>query len=262
MQADRLAKMRFQGREPEDRDRAETTMNRPRYDGNAEWYDETFADYGRGDLSSAAHLKRLLGDGQGWCLDIACGTGIHFDAIISTGRQVIGIDVSADQLRIARERVTTLALADAVRLPFADESFETVTATYLHTDIDDMAPVFAEAGRVLQPGGRLVYVGVHPCFIGHFVELRDERTKIVHPGYREAGWHHESPFFGEKGVRRRVGYRHVPLAELIGALLASGLKLTAIEEPLEDHRPASEIPGMLALVAIKDASHAAPSGST
>jgi SAM-dependent methyltransferase len=229
-------------------------MNRPRYDGIAKWYDETFANYGRGDLSSGGHLRRLLGDGNGWCLDIACGTGIHFEAITSTGRKVIGVDVSADQLRLAKQRAATLVLASATQLPFHDESVDAVTATYLHTDIDDMAPVFAESHRVLRPGGRLIYIGVHPCFIGHFIELQDDRTKIVHPGYRNAGWAEDSPFFGEQGVRRRVGYRHVPLAELIGALIASGLRLTAIEEPPEDHLPASEIPGMLALVAMKDAS--------
>ncbi len=75
--------------------------------------------------------------------------------------------------------------------------------------------------------------------------------EIVHPGYRDGGWHHDSPYFAEGGVGRRVGYRHVPLADLVAALIASGLKLTGIEEPPEDHRPASDIPGMLALVATK-----------
>lgn len=231
---------------------ADHEMTKAHYDGIAEWYDQAFAGYARGEVSSAAHLRRLLGPGHGWCLDIACGTGIHFVAIVATGRRVLGIDISADQLRVAKRRAPTLVAADAIRLPFADRSFETVTSTYLHTDIDDMAPVFREAERVLRPGGRFVYIGTHPCFVGHFVELRDERTKIIHPGYRDAGWHHESPFFGERGVRRRVGYRHVPLAELIEALLASGLRLAEIEEPIEDHPPASDIPGMLALVAVKE----------
>jgi hypothetical protein len=39
-------------------------------------------------------LRGLLGPGQGWCLDIACGTGIHFEAITVTGRRVLGVDIA------------------------------------------------------------------------------------------------------------------------------------------------------------------------
>jgi SAM-dependent methyltransferase len=225
---------------------------RPRYDGAADWYDDRFAAYAIGESSSAAHLRRLLGPGVGSCLDVGCGTGLHFDAIVATGRRVIGLDISADQLRLARERSAELVHADAVRLPFADASFDTVSATYLHTDVDDIATVFGEVERVLRPGGRFVYVGTHPCFVGQFVELQDERTKIIHPGYRDAGWHERSPYFREHGCGTRVGYRHVPLADLIGTLIAAGLRLTGIEEPQEAEPSGSDIPGMLALVAVKE----------
>jgi hypothetical protein len=49
-----------------------------------------------------------------------------------------------------------------------------------------------------------------------------------------------------------VGYRHVPLAELLAAIIGSGLRLTSLEEPPENDPPAAVIPGMLALVATKD----------
>jgi 2-polyprenyl-3-methyl-5-hydroxy-6-metoxy-1,4-benzoquinol methylase len=74
-----------------------------RYDGHAEWYDSTFAGYGDLDRegSSSAHLVRLLGEGSGWCLDVGCGTGLHSRGIASTGRRVVGLDLSRDQLRVA-----------------------------------------------------------------------------------------------------------------------------------------------------------------
>ncbi len=172
----------------------------PRYDGHAQWYEERFAGYAQGELSSAGHLARLLGAGSGWCLDVGCGTGLHFDSVASTGRRVVGVDISVDQLSVAAGRSTTIACADATLLPFADGSFEAVVATYLHTDVDDVAPVFAEIERVLRPAGRLVYLGTHPCFVGQFVELRDETTKIVHPGYRDGGWHRDSPTSGSTGA--------------------------------------------------------------
>ena len=83
------------------------------------------------------------------------------------------------------------------------------------------------------------------CFVGHFVEPPEGANIVVHPGYLDARWHRESPYFGEKSVGPRVGYRHVPLAELFGAVIASGLRLVAVEEPPENHQPQSSTPGML-----------------
>jgi SAM-dependent methyltransferase len=67
---------------------------------------------------------------------------------------VLGIDISADRLRVAKQRSAPLVRADAIQLPFAQESFDTVSATYLHTDVDDIAPIFDEVERVLRPRGR------------------------------------------------------------------------------------------------------------
>lgn len=205
------------------------STRQPRYDGLADWYDETFAGYGRGSGSSADHLERLLGPGTGRCLDIGCGTGLHFSAMQATGREVVGLDLSADQLRIAARRTQLLVRGHATQLPFPNAAFDDVVATYLHTDIDDMAPVFAEAARVLRPLGRLVYVGVHPCFVGFFVERLADGTRLLHPGYANGGWHFASPYFGP-GIRGRVGERHVPLGALLSALLTSGLRLVVFEE--------------------------------
>src|SRR5690606_22673409 len=76
------------------------TMN-ARYDGLAEWYDEFNA---QGAAGNAPELADLLGPGDGLCLDLGCGTGQYLDVIRSTGRTVVGLDRSADQLRLARRR--------------------------------------------------------------------------------------------------------------------------------------------------------------
>lgn len=97
-------------------------MAKARYEGLGDWYESFFAVYGEGEHSSAAHLKRLLGRGSGWCLDIGCGTGIHFEAIHSTGRTVVGVDIASDMLRVASSRAGNLLVADAAKLPFRDAS--------------------------------------------------------------------------------------------------------------------------------------------
>lgn len=224
-------------------------MSFARYDGYAEWYDETFAGYGdlESATSSAALLVRLLGPGEGRCLDVACGTGLHAEAIRSTGRRVVGIDVSRDQLRLARTRVPAVARADAARLPFADASFAAAVCTYLHTDTDAIAQAFTEIARILQPRGRFVFLGVHPCFRGHFVEHTAD-LRVIHPGYWETGWHTESPYRTHRSIRERVGAHHVPLADLVNALLSCGLRLTSIDEGDRSQPFADQI----ALVAVRD----------
>jgi len=88
----------------------------------------------------------LAGEGDGLCLDLGCGTGLYSEMLASTGMTVLGIDVSADQLRIARHR-ETVALADATQLPFPETSFQLVTSIWVHSDIDDLAGMLSAPGR-------------------------------------------------------------------------------------------------------------------
>src|SRR5687768_17025557 len=177
----------------------------PRYDGVADYYDNRFAVYASEEASSG-HLRRFLGPGAGLCLDLGCGTGLHFGATQQSGRTVLGLDVSSDQLRIARGRVAEGALlqGDGARLPIASESLPAAVATFVHTDVDDMVPVLSEVHRVLQPGGRFVYLGLHPVMWGHFVQRREDGAHIVHPGYMDTGWHYDSPNWGPESIRRKT----------------------------------------------------------
>jgi len=221
-----------------------------RYDGHADWYDDFF---GRFAAANAAELTELLGRGSGYCLDLGCGTGLYLEAIAATGRTVVGIDRSADQLRIASGRLAghapdTAALlqGDGAALPFADGSFQTVATVWISTDVDDFGSVATEAVRVLGPGGLLVCYGAHPCFNGPHTELLDDGSVVVHPNYRAAGWHQRSPWWNAGRVRDRVGMRHHPLAELLGAFITGGLLIERIAE-----FGGNPVPNTLAVVARK-----------
>ena len=147
---------------------------RARYDGQTEWY-EAFASSELFDDARRAAV-RLLGDGPGSCLDLGCGTGRAIPLLVEAGWSVTAVDVSADQLAVAEQHagaiVEHLVCADAHRLPFDDASFDAVISILTHTDLDDPGAAFAEARRVLRPGGRFVYLGVHPCFGAPAVERR------------------------------------------------------------------------------------------
>jgi ubiquinone/menaquinone biosynthesis C-methylase UbiE len=216
-------------RSPSLRYRRLMTMTHARYDGYADWYDDFNAPFAD---ANAVELADILGPGHGLCLDLGCGTGHNLDAIAATGRNVVGLDFSADQLRIASRRPYPFSRADAARLPFKDQAFRTVVAMWISTDVDDFAAVLRETARVLTPGGTFVFWGVHPCFNGPHIERGDDETRIIHRTYREAGWHTESPWWGHN-IRRKVGMRHVPLAQFLNAFIAAGLTIEEVREPEE-----------------------------
>jgi SAM-dependent methyltransferase len=213
------------------------TSAKARYDGIADWYD------GHNAVAAAANvpeLVELLGPGEGRCLDLGCGTGQYLDAIRGTGRTVVGLDYSADQLRLAAHgpaAAAPLVRADAAALPFAGGAFGTVVIMWISTDVDDFGAVLREAARVLGSGGLLVCYGVHPCFNGPCVKVRDDGGVVVHPTYRLAGWHDPAPWWNPDGIRRRTGMRHLPLADLINAFVDAGLAIERVAEPREHPVP-------------------------
>ncbi len=215
-----------------------TTAIAPRYDGHADWYD----DYNReGAEANAVEIAALLGPGDGLCLDIGCGTGHYFDVIRSTGRTPVGVDFSSDQLRHARRRSPLIARTDAAAMPFRDGAFDTVLTLWISTDVDDFAAVLREAARVLAPGGTFLFYGVHPCFNGPHVQFAEDGVVMIHPTYRQAGWHTDAPWWGEN-IRRKVGMRQLPLAELLNAFAGAGLVVEHVAEPRE-----SPVPWVLAI---------------
>jgi SAM-dependent methyltransferase len=197
-----------------------------RYDGHAEWYDDWNKPHAE---RNAAEIRELLGPGTGLCLDLGCGGGLYFDVLRATGRTVVGLDLSADQLRIAQRRSRRIVRGDAAALPFADGTFPAVVTLWISTDVEDFAAVLREAARVLAPGGLVLCYGAHPCFNGPHTEWLDDGGMRAHPTYRRAGWHPEAPWWGAF-VRRRVGMRHHPLADLLNAFIGAGLAIERVAE--------------------------------
>lgn len=152
-----------------------------RYDGLADWYEGVAAP--SAEFSRDA-IVGLLGQRGGLCLDLGCGTGLYGSMLADAGREVVGIDVSLDQLRYAKSR-EAVAVADATQLPFRDRSFDDVACIWVHGDLDDLPAALAEVTRVLRSGGRLLLYGVHPFFNGPCVENREDGA-IAHAAARAA----------------------------------------------------------------------------
>jgi SAM-dependent methyltransferase len=203
-----------------------------RYDGVAEWYDRELAPFVDRYLPA---LRDLLGSGTGRCLDLGCGTGRATATVCELGWRVTGVDLSADQLRVAAERLggrAELVRADAASLPFADGSFDAVVSTFTHTDLDDFAATVAEAARVLRAGGVFAYLGLHPCFVGPHSRFEGATgTPELHPGYGDTRRYSAAPgVVNPDGLRARVTALHLPLATLVQSFLGAGLRVERFEE--------------------------------
>lgn len=216
---------------------------RAAYDEIAEWYETEFLAVQRLGAEDREYadvigvdraLVELLGRGSGVCLEVGCGTGIYAERVASLGWTPAGVDLSAGMLGYACERLP-VAHGDAVCLPFADGSVPAIISLMTHTDMPDYEAALREMSRVLQPGGKLVHVGVHPCFCGDFADRTKPPEVVVGPGYLERTWVEGVGLgegeVGQNGqVRDKVGAGHVPLAGLLNSFAAAGLRMDRFVE--------------------------------
>jgi ubiquinone/menaquinone biosynthesis C-methylase UbiE len=104
-----------------------------------------------------ARLERL---GPGSVLDVGCGTGqlTRRIARVLPEARVVGCDFSRGMLRRAAPRSvrSQWVRADALRLPFADASFEAVVTTQAFHWFPDQAEACRELARILVPGGHVL----------------------------------------------------------------------------------------------------------
>jgi demethylmenaquinone methyltransferase / 2-methoxy-6-polyprenyl-1,4-benzoquinol methylase len=113
--------------------------------------------------SRAADLARA-GEGDR-VLDVACGTGdlaIELARRVGPSGEVIGSDFSERMLELARAKAPGLRFeqANALDLPYDDDSFDAATVGFGARNFSDLPQGLREMARVVRPGGRVVILEI------------------------------------------------------------------------------------------------------
>jgi demethylmenaquinone methyltransferase/2-methoxy-6-polyprenyl-1,4-benzoquinol methylase len=129
------------------------------FDGVAKRYDltNTVLSFGQ-DRGWRRATRAALGLTRGQkVLDVGAGTGVSTEELARSGAFAVGADLSVGMLRAGRSvRDVPLLAGDALRLPFADATFDAVTISFALRNVVDTEAALGELARVTRPGGRLV----------------------------------------------------------------------------------------------------------
>jgi phosphatidylethanolamine/phosphatidyl-N-methylethanolamine N-methyltransferase len=161
------------------------------YDRWAPVYDLVFGGVFSKGRKAAIQATNKLG---GRVLEVGVGTGISLPQYASHLR-IFGTDISEAMLRKAKRRVDDLrlknveglAVMDAEKLEFPDNSFDVVMAQYVVTAVPNPEAALDEFARVLRPGGELIILTRISADAGmrRFIEQRLQ--PVVRPlGFRTA----------------------------------------------------------------------------
>lgn len=105
----------------------------------------------------------------GSLLDVGTGTGdIAVEALgTDPSLKVIGADLTFEMIEVGKGRSSGRKInwcrSDALKLPFADSSFDSVTSGYLARNVPEVKRMFEEQVRVVKPGGKVVCLDTSPA---------------------------------------------------------------------------------------------------
>jgi len=108
--------------------------------------------------------RQLLGAASGATLEIGAGTGLNLDHYPAAVTRLVLAEPDEHMRRRLARRVgearpsTEIVEGGVERLPFPDESFDTVVVTFVLCSVPEQEAALAEVARVLKPGGRLLFL--------------------------------------------------------------------------------------------------------
>jgi ubiquinone/menaquinone biosynthesis C-methylase UbiE len=166
-------------------------------------------------------------------LELGCGTGKNSAWLATHARELVALDFSPGMLDVAQRRVRAAHVRfvehDITRpWPVDSGSWDVVVGNLVLEHVRDLAPIYAEAARVLRPGGQLFLCELHPYrqLRGGQAHFEDAETKQIVPV---------------------TAFEH-SVSEYVHGGLAAGLTLRALGEHLEESAPADAVPRLVSVL--------------
>lgn len=165
-------------------------------------------------------------------VEVGCGTGRNTTWLFESASQVVGLDFSKEMLARARFRVDDPGVRFVqhdVRTtwPLVDASADVVIAMLILEHVENLAPVFVEAARVLNTGGQFFVCELHPMrqLSGGQAQFSNSRT----------------------GERQLVDAFLHDVSDYVNTGVSSGFELEQMGEWRDEDVPANSQPRLLSL---------------
>ena len=165
-------------------------------------------------------------------VEVGCGTGRNTTWLAERAAEIVGLDFSEEMLAQARSRVNDPRVRfiqhDArMTWPLANASADVVIAMLILEHVENLAPVFAEAARVLNTGGQFFLCELHPTrqLTGGQAQFSNSKT----------------------GERQLISAFLHDVSDYVNAGLSSGLELEHMGEWRDADAPANSQPRLLSL---------------
>ncbi len=191
-------------------------------------------------------MKRMQVKPGQKALDVCCGTADWSIALaneVGPNGEVFGLDFSENMLKVGKQKVENLGLANvtllhgnAMELPFEENTFDFVTIGFGLRNVPDYMQVLKEMNRVLKPGGKAVCLETSQptapvfkqFFTIYFRYIMPLFGKVFAKSYKEYSWLQESArnFPGMKELAKmfeKAGFEHVQIKSFTGGVAAMHL---------------------------------------
>ena len=135
---------------------------------------------------------------RGRTLELGSGTGLNF-RWYPGDVDLVAVDLDRESVQVSSERahelyrIVGLSVADGHRLPFGNDTFDTLVCTLAICDVDDREATLAEAFRVVRPGGLLLLLDhfekrwrhARPATLGERIGFKVLKRQRLWAGYFE-----------------------------------------------------------------------------
>ena len=243
--------------------------NESQWERHAGWWQQTHAT--GADAEYEEQILPLVArhaSGARRVLDVGCGEGQVARHLARAGADVVGLDPTDAQVARARERGggPEYLRARAEALPCASGSFDTVVVCLAIEHVDDHEAAIQEVARVLEPGGRLLFVLCHPLLQAPGSGWIDDQI-LGERYWRVGAYLPDDRAFDEVAPGVELLFVHRPLSRYVHAMGAAGLLIEDMVElppppslatELWDFAEAATIPRVLLLRAVRSGAPASP----